>query len=155
MLRMIQIIPASVAFAIALAVGSAQAQNMPSSQLREVMIKATLMTFNDANLSNNYTVLNALASKPFREQLPPEKLSEAFAAFRDQKIDISAIVSFPPIEDPSPVIDADGYLQLHGYFDTAPSQVAYQLSFYGDDDGAWRLIAVNVNVAPPEDKPAN
>lgn len=134
-----------------LSVGVADAQSMPGQQAREVMIKATLLTFNDANLTDNYAVFNALAAKPFADQFPPEKLSEAFKPFRDQNIDIAAIVTYAPVEDPAPVIDADGYLQLKGYFETDPSYVAYDMSFIGEDDGAWRVTAINVHVAPPED----
>jgi hypothetical protein len=131
--------------------GVADAQSMPGEQAREIMIKATLMTFNDANLTDNYEVFDALASQPFAEQFPPEKLSEAFKPFRDQGIDISGLLGYPPVEDPAPVIDAEGNLQLKGYFETDPSYVAYDLSFVGNDDGAWRVVAINVHVAPPED----
>jgi mRNA-degrading endonuclease YafQ of YafQ-DinJ toxin-antitoxin module len=134
-----------------LSVGAAVAQSMPGEQAREIMIKATLMTFNDANLTNNYTVFDALASQPFAEQFPPEKLSEAFKPFRDQNIDIAVILTYSPVEDPAPVIVSDGSLQLKGYFETEPSYVAYDLSFIGDDEGAWRVVSINVHVAPPED----
>jgi hypothetical protein len=131
--------------------GGTLAQSMPSPQAREIMIKATLMTFNDANLTDNYQVFDALASRPFAEQFPPDKLLEAFKPFRDQKIDIAGVVSFPPVEDPAPIIDADGYLQLKGYFETAPSYVSYDIGFIGEADGAWRVIGINVHVAPPDD----
>jgi len=36
-----------------------------------VLIKVTLLTFNDANVTGNYTVLHAKLSKPFRDQFPP------------------------------------------------------------------------------------
>ena len=128
---------------------AAYAQAMPSSLAREIMIKTTLTTFNDANLTNNYTVFNALASRPFSEQLPPEKLSEVFKTFRDQDIDISAITAFKPVEEPAPFIDSKGLLQMTGYFETSPSYVAYDMSFIGTNDGGWRMIAINVRLAPP------
>lgn len=134
-----------------IAANAALAQSMPGPQAREIMIKATLMTFNDANLTDNYEVFDALASKPFADQFSPAKLSETFKPFRDQNVDIAAIVSYPPVEDPPAVIDANGYLQLKGYFKTDPSYVAYDMSFTGEKDGVWRVVALNVHVAPPKD----
>lgn len=127
------------------------AQSMPGQMAREIMIKATLMTFNDANLTDNYTVFDALASEPFAEQFPPDKLSEVFKSFRDQDIDIAAVTAFKPVEDPAPVIDSDGFLQMKGYFETTPSYVAYDMSFIGGEDGSWRVIGLNVHLAPPEE----
>ncbi|MBU1175928.1 MAG: hypothetical protein KKH72_11050 [Alphaproteobacteria bacterium] len=138
----------------ALVTTAAFAQAMPNATVREVMTKATLMTFNDANLTDNYEVFDALAAAPFSEQFPPEALSDVFKVFRDEAIDLSAIVAFPPIEDPAPVIDADGYLQLAGYFETEPSYVTYELSFFADEDGNWRVIGINVHVVPPEEMDA-
>lgn len=133
---------------------AAQAQAMPSPVAREIMVKATLMTFNDANLTDNYEVFDALAAAAFAEAFPPDKLSETFATFRENEIDLSAIVAFPPIEDPAPVIDADGILKLTGYFETEPSQVTYDLGFVPDGRGNWRVIGINVNVEPPEEMDA-
>ncbi len=136
--------------ALASATG-ALAQSMPGQLAREIMIKATLMTFNDANLTNNYTVFDALASEPFAKQFPPEKLSEVFKSFRDQDIDLAAITAFKPVETPAPMIDSDGFLQMAGYFETTPSYVAYDMSFVGGEDGSWRIIGLNVHLAPPEE----
>ena len=137
--------------AIFASISAATAQSMPSPQVREVMIKSTLMTFNDANLTDNYDILNSLYAQAFAERFTADKLSEAFEPFRDQSIDLSAVVAFSPVEDPAPVVDADGILQLKGYFETDPSYVAYDISFVGEDDGVWRMTAINVHVAPPAD----
>ena len=80
--------------AVVLAIAApAMAQNIPSPEAQEVIIKTSLMTFNDANLSGNYTVLNALGSKPFRETLSPEKLKAGFKEFNDKQIDIGPLVA--------------------------------------------------------------
>ncbi len=133
------------------ATAGALGQSMPDQTVREIMIKATLMTFNDANLTNNYTVFDALASEPFASEFPPDKLSELFQSFRDQGIDIAAITAFRPVEDPAPLIDSNGLLQMKGYFETTPSYVAYDMSFVGEDDGSWLIIGLNVHLAPPEE----
>jgi hypothetical protein len=77
---------AAGAAAMVLATG-AFAQKAPSAMAQEMLIKVSLLTFNDANLTNNYSVFHARLSKPFRDQYSPEKLAEGFKGFRDQKID--------------------------------------------------------------------
>ena len=53
------------------------------------------MTFNDANVTGNYTVLHAKLSKPFRDQFSPERLREAFKVFNEKHIDFDLIASAP------------------------------------------------------------
>ena len=77
---------------LVLAMGAAQAQNkVPSERALEVLVKASLLSFNDANVTGNYTVLHAKLSKPFREEFPPEKLKEAFKEFSEKNIDIESL----------------------------------------------------------------
>jgi hypothetical protein len=57
---------------------AAQAQNrLPSERGLEALVKATLLTFNDANVTGNYEVFHAKPSKAFREQYPVERLAPA------------------------------------------------------------------------------
>ena len=41
---------------------------VPTDDEQEILVKATLMTFNDANLTGNYSVLYDKAAKQFRAQ---------------------------------------------------------------------------------------
>ena len=75
---------------------AALAQGMPSATLQEILIKTTLLTFNDANITGDYAVLRARLSKPFRDQFPVEKLKETFKAFADKEITIDPIAASPP-----------------------------------------------------------
>jgi len=52
---------------------------------REILVKTTLMTFNDANLTGNYSVLFDKSSKAFRSQISAENCPEAFKVFRARK----------------------------------------------------------------------
>jgi hypothetical protein len=130
---------------------TASAQSMPDAQVREVMIKTTLSRFNDANLANNYTILHTLAARQFANKFSANYLSMAFAPFRNQEMDISDIVAYPPVEDPASYLDKDGNLHLKGYFETSPSYLVYELSFANDGNGIWRVAGINVNIAPPEE----
>jgi opacity protein-like surface antigen len=133
---------------IALAASPASAQKAPDPFTQEVLIKATLMTFNDANVTGNYAVLHAKLSKPFRDQFPPEKLAAAFKIFRDNRIDFDLVVAKPPIASQPSRVSEQGVLMLYGYFDTTPSRVHYELE-YIMSDGEWKPIRINVNLKQP------
>jgi hypothetical protein len=127
------------------------AQKAPEPAMQEVLIKTTLLTFNDANVTQNYSVLHAKLSKQFRDQFSPERLKEVFKPFVEQKIDIDLIAAKAPIPAKAAEVDDRGVLSLTGHFDTKPSHVFYDLG-YVMSDGEWKPIKINVNVKPPESK---
>jgi hypothetical protein len=129
----------------------AQAQKAPAPDQQEVLIKTTLLTFNDANVTQNYGVLHAKLSKQFRDQFSPDRLKEVFKPFVEQKIDIEMIAAKPPIPAKAAEVDDRGVLSLSGHFDIKPSIVFYDLG-YVMSDGEWKPIKINVNVKPPETK---
>jgi hypothetical protein len=130
---------------------SALAQKLPEKMLQEVLIKSTLLTFNDANVTGNYSVLHAKLSKPFRDQYPPERLKEVFKVFNEKHIDLEIIAAKTPIPSQEPKVTDSGVLQLYGYFDIAPSRVAYELEFI-TSDGEWKATRINVNIKPADEK---
>jgi hypothetical protein len=140
-----------VIFGALLLTAPAMAENkVPSPFLQEILIKTSLLTLNDANLTGNYTVLHAKLAKPFRDQFDPEKLKKAFKPFADQKADWGLIAAKPPVPTAEAVIDKRGALQLRGYFDTKPSRVNYELDFV-PSEGEWKPIKLNVHVKPVEE----
>jgi hypothetical protein len=143
-----------LALVAALAIGTifvsvpAQAQKVPDKVSQEVLVKGTLLTFNDANVTGNYTVLHAKLSKPFRDQFPPERLKEAFKEFNAKNIDFDIIAAKPPVSSQEPSVSDQGVLKLYGYFDTSPSRVYYELE-YIMSDGEWKPTKINVNLKKP------
>ena len=134
------------ALALVLAMGTAQAQNkVPSERALEVLVKTSLLSFNDANITGNYAVLHDKLSKPFRQEYPPEKLKEAFKEFNEKNIDIELIAALKPTYEPLPSIDSEGKLVVKGYFPTEPIRVNFNLAFI-PSDGEWKLIRLNVKL---------
>lgn len=128
----------------------AQAEDkIPSAFLQEILIKTSLLTLNDANITGNYTVLHAKLSKPFREQFSPDKLKQAFKPLADQKLDYGLIAGKPPVATSEAEIDSRGRLILRGYFDTRPSRLNYDLAFV-PSEGEWKPIRLNVDIKPPQ-----
>jgi hypothetical protein len=135
------------ALVLMLAVSAAEAQNkVPSDRALEALVKASLLTFNDANVTGNYTVLHAKLSKPFRQQFPPDKLKETFKEFNKKNIDFDIIAAMPPSYDPRPVVDDEGKLLVKGSFPTEPSRLVFELDFI-PSDGEWKLIRLNVKLS--------
>lgn len=129
-------------------VSSAMAQNIPNADAQEIIIKTSLLTFNDANMSGNYTVLNALGSKPFRDTLSPDKLKTAFKEFNEKQIDLSAIAIAKPVVTKPTTVDGDGVMVSEGYLDTPKMRVHYTVKTLLSD-GKWRLLGINVKTTDP------
>ena len=137
------------ALALLLVVSSAQAQNkVPSEQPLEALVKVSLLSFNDANVTGNYEVFHAKLSKPFRDQYPPEKLERTFREFSKKHVDVDIIAALKPVYDPAPQVD-DGKLLVKGYFPTEPKRVYFDLGFI-PSDGEWKLFKINVKVDDPK-----
>lgn len=124
------------------------AQNeVPTDRALEALVKGSLLTLNDANVTGNYSVLHAKLSRRFREQFSVEKLRAAFKQFRVENTDYDIIAAMRPTYDPKPVIDGDGKLVVKGTFPTEPSRVRFDLEFI-PSEGEWKLIAIQVKMVP-------
>ena len=136
--------------ALVLLVSLAQAQNrVPSERGLEALVKATLLTFNDANVTGNYEVFHAKLSKPFREQFPVERLARRFQEFNKKHIDFDIVAALKPAYDPAPKVDDDGRLLVKGHFPTEPLRLNFDLAFI-PSDGEWKLISINVKIDDPK-----
>ena len=141
---------------LTLLAATAAAQNkVPTERGLEALVKASLLSFNDANITGNYTVFHAKLSKPFRDQFPPDRLQQAFKEFADKQIDIELIGALKPTYEPEPLVDASGRLVVKGWFPTDPMRVAFSLDFI-PSDGEWKLISINVKTvdSPPAAQPS-
>lgn len=116
---------------------------MPSGQALAIMITNTLIAYNQGNLTGDYSVFRELASPQFRRANSPARLADIFRTMRDDRIDLSPIVLYPPKLLRQPLIDADGDLVLDGFYDTRPERVEFFLVFRQIDD-VWRLFAIRV-----------
>lgn len=122
---------------------------IPRDDILEVMVKSALMTFNDANLTGNYAVLSARLHPQFRQQVPPERLSSIFTAFRTNKIDLAPLLAHKAVYTRSPSIDADGILSVTGQLETRPWRTTFELA-WRREAGGWWLWKINVRVRPPD-----
>jgi hypothetical protein len=128
---------------------AASAQNrVPPERALEALVKSSLLSFNDANVTGDYAVFHARLSGPFRQQFPIERLKETFKEFNEKHIDIDIIAAYPPTYAPPPSIDSDGKLLVKGFFPTEPVRVNFELEFI-PSDGEWKLIRIHVKLDQP------
>lgn len=127
---------------------AANAENkVPTAMEQEVLIKASLLTLNDANLTGNYTILHAKLSKPFREQFSADRLKQSFKDFADKKADWEAVVAMSPIATKGAHIDERGALILRGYFASGSTHVIYEFDFV-PSEGEWKASNLTVRLKP-------
>jgi hypothetical protein len=136
-----------------LAFAPAAAQNrVPAPMPLEALVKGSLMSLNDANLTGDYRVFHARLSEPFRRQFSPQQLKQSFREFHDNYVDIDIVCAMAPMFDQPPHVDGEGKLVLRGFFATEPTRVSFEMDFI-PSDGEWKLIRINVKVAPSADGP--
>ncbi len=122
----------------------AYAIQIPSDDEQDVLIRTTLMTFNDANMTGNYAVLLAKSSRQFQTQITAEKLASAFEPFRANELFFESAVDAHRDSSEKPVIDQEGTLVLSGMIRTDDMQVKYRLRFV-QNGKLWKLLGINVD----------
>lgn len=116
---------------------------VPSDNEQEILIRTTLMTFNDANLTGNYAVLHAKTSREFQAQFSIDDLAKAFQKYRDLAINIESIVADDIASSEDATIDKNGILSLVGAFKDDEKRIRYKLRFV-QNKGEWKLLAIDV-----------
>jgi Ca2+-binding EF-hand superfamily protein len=118
------------------------------AELRK-LVRQTLMDFNDAVQSKDFSTFHAKASTPLRQQITPEKLREAFQAFIDRKVNIAPVKDVEAKFAGQPKVDGDGVMTVKGEYPTRPNRTAFQLKYF-QEKGEWRVLGVNVDTTEPE-----
>jgi len=120
-----------------------RAADVPGDDDQDVLIRTTLMTFNDANMTDNYSVFMAKASKELQTQASAEKMQTAFENFRKNELYFEDVVTADYDSYEKAVIDKDGALVLAGVFKTDDMEVKYNLR-YVQNNKIWKVLGINV-----------
>ena len=130
--------------------GNPQPAQAVGTEQAQYLVRAALLTLNDANRSGNYTVLRDLAAPGFQVNNTAADLAQNFADLRRRNFDLFAAAILAPQFSTPPKLDAGGKLHLMGFFPTRPLQINFDLIFQSVG-GQWRLFAISV--ATPEAAP--
>jgi hypothetical protein len=124
--------------------GAAQAApKLPDDFKLNMMIRSTVIAVNQANKTNNYTVLRDLGSPRFKEANSDKKLAQVFASLRNAKFDLSPVLFFTPKMLSPPALTENGVLRLTGFFDTVPQRVSFDMLFE-HVKGDWLIYGINI-----------
>jgi hypothetical protein len=142
----------AIAVAVAVASPPLMAQVKPGPaitnnndrQLVDSLVRSTIVAFNQANLTGNFSVLRDLGSLEFQRVNTEQELAAQFSQFRALNLDIGLVTLYEPVFTPQPVIDQNGLMQLKGYFPTQPIRIEFDLVF-ALMEGRWRLQQISVN----------
>jgi hypothetical protein len=122
------------------------------------LIRSTLQTLNDANLSGNYTVMRDLAAPDFQARNTAADLVYSFADLRKRNFDLYGAALLPPQLTAVPAVNQNGILRLSGYFPTRPLQINFDL-FFQTVANRWRLYGISITTPeaaaqpPPQEAP--
>jgi hypothetical protein len=141
-----RLVIAGVLVTAAFASAQTRAQDVPDAIYLEALVKGSLITFNDANMTGNYEVMRLRAAKPFEDKFTAADLHEMFKGFGEQEINIATVAGMDIIEDAPSKVE-DGVLTLKGHFATNPLEVSYTLNYMVEGND-WALIGIDVSAKP-------
>jgi Ca2+-binding EF-hand superfamily protein len=119
-------------------------QEVPSQTEAKELTDKTLLSFNSAVQSADFTAFYKSTAKIWQEQTTPDKLKAAFKSFIDKKFDIGSVVkNVKPSFEPAPEIDSDGFLVVQGSYPIKPDKLSFALKFL-DEEGTWKLASIDV-----------
>lgn len=116
---------------------------LPDQFKLNMMIRTTIIAVNQANKTNNYTVLRDLGSPRFKEGNSAQRLAAIFETLRNSKFDLSPVLFFTPKLLVPPALIGNGMLRLTGFFDTRPQRISFDMLFE-DVKGDWQLFGINI-----------
>ena len=118
-------------------------QVVPDENVLARLVWSTMIALDNANRTNNYTVLNSLGSEDFQRRNSPERLSGIFSNLRQNRIDLGRTILSTPSYYRPPEILSDGSLRLRGGFDYRPKSIRFDL-IYSNIGGGWQISAISV-----------
>jgi hypothetical protein len=124
----------------------ASKKQIPSDAEMQDMIKTTLLDFNSAVQSEDFTAFHAKSSKALQKTANPAKMKQTFQLFIDGEMDISSISSMTTtITTPAKLESRSGYniISVAGKYPTYGVETTYDLQYVGEGKD-WKLLLIKV-----------
>jgi hypothetical protein len=129
---------------------------LPSEAEAQEIAKTTLLDFNDAVQSGDFTGFHSRISKEWQKQNTPDKMEQTFKPFIDNKINISRISSYTAEYYEPPSIGKEiGFntLRIKGRYKTSPNPVKFILNYIPNGKD-WKLSKIIVDTTPGDVMPS-
>jgi hypothetical protein len=120
---------------------------LPDDDELQSMVKTTLLEFNDAIQSEDFTEFYGNICEPWKKQTTPEKLKTSFQKFIDTGISIASIDPLTAEFSPQPSVGREiGYrtLKVSGRYLTKPMMTKFELN-YIPEGKQWKLSKIVVD----------
>ena len=120
---------------------------LPSDGELQDMVKTTLLDFDEAVSSADFTEFYSHICKPWQKQTSPENMKTSFQGFIDKGIRINSIGSLDADFTSSPNIGREvGFktLKLEGKYDTSPNKTKFELNYIPEGKD-WKLSKIVVD----------
>lgn len=128
------------------------AADVPEKAEIRKMTEETMTAFGEALKKKDFSDFYENIADIWKKQTSAEKLLATFEPMTGPNFDILGIVKeLKPTFDPEPDVNSDGVLIIKGYYPTKPNHVNFDLKYLQEDD-EWKLVGINVKMAPPEGK---
>lgn len=127
----------------------ASKKEIPSDAEMQEIAKATLLDFNDALQSEDFTNFHGKISNLWRKQTTPDKLKQTFQSFIDGQANMSSISSMDATFTSPPKIIRElgmNMLEAKGEYPTYPIKTTFELK-YAAEGKDWKLTSIRVFTA--------
>jgi len=102
-----------------------------------------MVALDNANRTENYSVLYSLGAPEFQRRNSPNQLGALFSELRRNRVDVGRAILTSPTYYQPPSILPDGSLRMRGGFDYRPNSIRFDL-IYTNVGGGWRIKAISV-----------
>ena len=120
--------------------------NMPASDVLVMMVRAALTAVNQANFTENYSVLRGMTTPMLQTRLSAEQLGRAFIDLRKQNLDLSPALVLAPEFTEMPKLSSAGALTVKGIFPSKPLRINFAIE-YLPIDGFWMIDQLSVSAS--------
>ena len=120
--------------------------NMPSPDVLVMMVRAALTAVNQANFTENYSVLRGMTTPVLQTRVSAEQLGRAFVDLRKQNLDLSPALVLAPEFTEQPKLTSAGALMLKGIFPSRPLRINFAIE-YLPIDGFWMIDQLSVSAS--------
>ncbi len=119
---------------------------VPADDQLQEMARTTILDFNGALQSEDFTAFHRTISKPFQKEASPARFKEVFKSFIDAGIDFSEVRTLPAYFRPTTIDKSRGAktLNLKGSYSTSPRATNFDLK-YVPEGSDWKLIYIEIN----------
>jgi hypothetical protein len=120
---------------------------MPSEEELKELVNSTMLDLAIAIKAKDFKGFYNKIASLWKGQTTPQSLAENFRSFSDQGMDLTVLQALDPVFSKPAALDENDWVSIEGYYPSEPSRTYFSMK-YLNEDGAWKLAAIDLNVTP-------